>query len=170
MKRGQLEINETLLVLFIIVIIIVIGVFVYFRFSLANVEKIAGELSEQESTVLLASVKMLNEIQSSHKDCVDTSKLIPFKTLLQQERDYYNSILGYKKIVFEQLYPVVGEGECDVGMYSQEEYPNNCTSWIDYDRRPSKVGKRIVMSTIVSLYFPEIEENRIGKLEVTSYV
>jgi len=170
MKKGQIEINETLMVLFVIVVIIIIGMFVYFRFSLANVEKLGSELSEEESTILLASASALQEIRCSEDECVDTSKFIPFMDHLKKDNEYYNKLLGYKKIVFEQVYPdVQSQGECNLELYSQEDYPENCRYWVLYDNKPQKTGQKITISTFVSLYFPEINEHRIGRLEVTTY-
>ncbi len=169
--RGQVEINETLLVLFIIVLIIAIGMFVYFRFSLAHVQTVAGQLSEQDSTVLLASIGTLPEISCTQRDCIDTSKLLPFQTLLQKNQDYYTHLLGYKKIVITRLYPQPnGNDICSLASYSQEVYPDTCASWVVYDHYPVTINQKIVASTFVSLYFPELGEYHIGRLEATRYV
>ena len=168
LKQGQVEINETLLVLFVIVIILIIGMFLYFRFSLAHVKTIAGELSEQESTILLASALALQEIRCEEKDCADTSKFLPFAALTQHDQ-YYSDLLGFKKIVFEQVYPAVEGHECTLSLYSQDTYPQNCRLWVVYDHHPGSIKQRTLVSTFVSLYFPEINEYRIGRLEVTTY-
>jgi hypothetical protein len=168
-RRGQVEMNETLLVLFIIVILIIVGMVVYFRFSLAKIESIGGQLSEQESTVLLASASTLAEFRCSHRDCVDTSKFLPFRTTVHTHVFFYTAALGYKKIAFYQVYPAVDDVPCTLELYAQDEYPDTCSSWVVYDRQPTPLKQAITTSTPVSLYFPEVGEYRIGRLEVTSY-
>ena len=162
--------NETLLVLFIIVILIIVGMIVYFRFSLAKVESIGGQLSEQESTVLLASASTMAEFRCNERDCMDTSKFLPFRTTVHMHVGFYTSSLGYKKIAVYQVYPSMNNtNDCTLEMYAQEDYPYNCRSWVLYDRQPTPLKQAMTASTFVSLYFPEVEEYRLGRLEVTSY-
>jgi hypothetical protein len=168
-SRGQVELNETLLVLFIIVVIILLGIFFYFRFSLARVDTIADALQEQKGTVLLARAHRLQELRCSQYDCLDTSKFIPFQESAQREWDYYTSVLGTSSLRIEQLYPSRGQGDCSLATYTHAFYPENCGTWIVYDHRPSVVKQKIVMSKVVSLYFPELREYRLGRLEVVSY-
>ncbi len=169
--RGQVGLQETLLVVFVIVVILVLGMMVYFRFSLARVQTIGETLSEQESTILLARVGALAELQCRERDCLDTSKFLPFPVVVQQHRDFYTNFLGYKKIVVEQVYPAVeGKTFCTVEQYGQDAYPENCRSWVLYDQKPRTVRQEVIVRTFVSLYFPELGEYRIGRLEVVSYV
>ena len=166
-SKGQIELNETLLVLFFIVIILIMGVIFYFRVFQENVEEKAEELSEQEASVLLASITNMAEISCSNEDCIDTSKLIPFSNLIRTKFDYYKAILGNKKITVYNMYPSTNKGKCDSKTYSSLEYPENCNYWIIHDSQINKDGIKI--STPVSLYYPEIDEYRIGSLEIEIY-
>ncbi len=162
--------NETLLVLFVIVLFLILGVVVYFRFSLGQVERVAEELSEQEGTVLLASIQGLPEVRCGDRDCVDTSKLLAFRTVLEQSAEYGKQLFGSLTFRVKQVYPVpLSEEDCTLGLYVQDAYPGNCGVWVVYDLKPSRVEKSIVLSVPVSLYFPELEEYRIGRVEVVQY-
>ena len=168
--KGQVQMNETMLVLFIIVLIIIVGMIVYYRFSIERLKGISEELSEQEASVLLASISRLKEIGCSNEECIDTSKLIPFYRISSENREFYRGILGYKRIIVEQLYPVISSNEeCTASKYNQVDYPNNCGYWVVYDEKPIKINKAIKISTPISLYFPEDDKYGIGRLEIEVY-
>ena len=165
-----MEIHETILVLFIIVLIIVIGTFFYFRASLTHVQRVGDALNEQDITVLLASATALQEIRCSEKDCIDTSKLLPFQDFVGKRPSFYTSLLGSKKIVITQLYPEAESNtECTVTSYAQDGYPDTCQYWVIYDYPPSSLQRTTIVSTFASLFFPESGEFRIGRVEVISY-
>lgn len=167
-SKGQVELNETLLVLFFIVVIIIIGIIVYFRVFQENVKEKGEELSEQEASVLLASITSMGEISCSNEDCVDTSKLIPFSNTARMNIDYYKNLFGYKKITMHNKYPSTKDGLCDIRAYNSLEYPENCNYWTIYENNPS--GKKgIKISTPISLYYPEIDEYKIGIMEIEVY-
>ena len=169
-RSGQVNIHETLLVVLVLVLIIVLGTIAYFRYSLAHVRSIGDELSEQESTILLASASNLAELRCHERDCLDTSKFLPFTQITQQHQEFYAHLLGFKKLSVEHVYPAVeGQAVCTPLLYNQDAYPQNCKSWTLYDHQPRTVKKQVKVSTYVSLYLPEIGEYRIGRLEVTAY-
>ena len=168
-SKGQVELNETLLVLFFIVIIIIIGVIVYFRVFQEKVKEKGEELGEQEASVLLASITSIGEISCSNEDCVDTSKLIPFSNLARTKIDYYKNIFGYKKITLYNKYPATTELLCDSRAYNSLEYPENCNYWVIYENNLQPGKKGVIISSPISLYYPEINEYRIGILEIEVY-
>ena len=168
--KGQIQINETLLVLFALVLLIIVGIFVYYRFSLANVEHITDELTEQEASVLLASVSHLPELRCSHVNCIDTSKLLPFQTLARGDRAYYSRLFGAKRIMIEQTYPAPDtEHPCTITAYNQLIYPANCQHWIIYDQPPTSPHDLKKISTPITLYYPETDSYGVGKLEIGIY-
>lgn len=164
-KRAEIEMTETILVLFALVLIIFIGIFVYYRFSVQHVQTVSQELSEQEASVLLATLSRLPEIRCSRDDCLDTGKFLPFSQL-SRDSSFYAGLLGSTQIIVHQLYPVVSsEDWCDFAHYQQSTYPDNCRSWVVYDRKPAQPKQEIIYSRPVSLYFPETHTYRIGRLE-----
>ena len=169
-SKGQIEINETILVMFFIVIIIVIGIVFYYRVFQENIKGKGEELSEQEASVMLASISKMSEISCSNEDCIDAAKLIPFSSLAKSNRDFYSGILGNKKVTIYNRYPSTNEGLCDSRKYNAFEYPENCNYWVLYDYELANSGGRgIKISTPVSLYYPESDEYRIGELEIEIY-
>ncbi len=169
-SKGQVELNETLLVLFFIVVIIIIGVVFYFKVFQEKVKEKGEELSEQEASVLLASITSMGEISCSNEDCVDTSKLVPFGNLARNKIDYYKGLLGNKKITIYNIYPSAREGLCDNRAYNSIEYPENCNHWVIYENNayPGR-GEGLKISTPISLYYPENNEYKIGRLEIEFY-
>ncbi len=168
--KSQIDINETLLVLFVIIIIIILGMLVYFRYSQAHITTIAAELSEQESSIILASILRLPEISCTDNTCIDTSKLLPFQILLQGKMSYYRVLFGSKTIRITHLYPEPNiTAPCTIQTYNQFTYPDTCNSWVVYDGTPSQFTRKSVISTPISLFFPEQDQYRIGRLEVTTY-
>lgn len=170
-KRGQIQLNETILVLFVIVIIILIGVFIFYRYSVASIESAAETLSEQEVSVLLTSIPSISEISCNEKKCLDTAKFIPFKNLANKKKVYYYRNFGSKRITVEQIYPDVGNNfECTYNKYREVNYPDNCKYWVLYENKPANYKKNFKVSTVVSLYFPEINEYRIGRISIEVYL
>jgi hypothetical protein len=119
--------------------------------------------------VLLAQASTFPEFRCNDRDCMDTSKFLPFRTTVHTYAPFYTSSLGYKKITVSQVYPLTTNVLCTLELYSQDAYPENCGFWMLYDRQPTPLKQAITASTFVSLYFPEIDEYRIGRLEVTRY-
>lgn len=167
-SRGQIELNETILVMFFVVIIIIIGIILYFKVFQEKITETGERLSEQEASVLLASIASMPEISCSNEDCIDTSKLIPFSNLARTRNDYYKNSLGNKRIQIKSVYPKTENKICNNEDYSSFQYPENCGYWILYENNPSRKSG-IKISSPVSLFYPEIDEYRIGILEIEVY-
>ena len=169
-KTGQIHLNETILVVFVVLLIIFIGIFLFYRYSLASIEDTANTLSEQDATVLLAAFPNLAELRCHHTTCLDTAKFIPFMTLVRNHQLFYAQLLGKKTIRIEQLYPEpTSEDVCSLRHYQQIAYPLNCKSWTLYDNKPPQYTSKPVISTIVSLYFPETHTYHIGRMIIEVY-
>ncbi|MBT6044715.1 hypothetical protein HOG54_01565 [Candidatus Woesearchaeota archaeon] len=171
-RRSQVHVSETILVLFVVIVILMMGVVVYFKFSVEKNKDLAEELSEEQATIMLAKAVGLQELSCDGTGCIDTAKFLPFKRVLGEDFDMYRRIFGRKKITITEIYPVPHDSaidvECDVIKYIQMEYPENCGKWTIYDYNPeNELGAKI--STIVSLYYPEFDEYRVGRLEIEHY-
>ena len=170
-SKGQIEMNETLLVVFFIVLIIAIGSLLYYRHFMETAKTQVEELSEQEMSVLLASITEMGEIRCGQGDCIDTSKIIPFSNVIKAHSAYYNADLGFKKITLEIVYPASehNKAPCDLRAYQQSMYPNNCGFYTLYENEPKQAKKAITVGSPVSIYYPETDEYRIGRLKIESY-
>lgn len=171
-RRSQVHVSETILVLFVVIVILMLGLVVYFKFSTEKNKNLAEELSEEQATIMLAKAVGLEELGCEGAGCVDTAKFLPFKRVLGEDFDKYKRLFGRKKITISEIYPVPHDSvigvECDVVKYIQVEYPGNCGKWTIYDYNPeNELGAKV--STVVSLYYPEFEEYRIGRLEIEHY-
>ena len=167
-SEGQVEISETIIVLFIAVIIILFGMIFYFQYYTKYLGNVGERFTEQKYNVLLASISSMPELKCSflgnEEQCIDILKVYSFK-----EGDYFN-VLGYSNITIEQVYPEVGNtNECTAIRYQDTSYPDNCMYWKVYVKRPLNVKKSVKIETPISLYFADLKEYRIGKLVVEFY-
>ena len=168
--KGQVQLNETFLVLFVVIILLLLGLFFYSTFLVQSLQDRAATLSERDATVLLARLTQLAELRCSDKPCLDTSKFLPFQTLAQQRRTTYTSLLGNQRIMVEELYPApTSDAVCTKSLYLQTTYPGSCSRWILYDYKPSTTTSTQKFSTIVSLYYPENNHYTLGRLTLEVY-
>jgi hypothetical protein len=169
-KRGQVQLNETIMVLFVIIIIIFMGVFIFYKYSIASLKETAGTLSEEEQTVLLASFPAMPEVGCAIDSCLDTAKFLPFKVLAKQKELTYAHIFGGATVWVEQVYPKpTVKIECNINHYRDTKYPSNCNHWVLYENKPESFTKEHKLSTIVSLYYPERDVYGIGRLHIEVY-
>ena len=162
--------SETFLVLFIIIILLFLGLFLYSKFFIQSLEGRANTLSEQDSTVFLSKATGLAELKCSDKPCLDTSKFLPFQTLVRQQKTTYTSLFGNQKISVEEFYPRPSSTAfCTSSLYLQSSYPGSCSKWILYEQKPSTVRSTQILSTVVSLYYPEEDLHTLGRLTLEVY-
>ena len=168
-KKGQAEISETLLVLLIVVFLIIAGVFVYYLFFYRSLGVLGSEKTDIENLILLYTFALSPEVKCENEDCVDVVKLFSFKELITDNKGYYFSRFGKRKIVVENIYPILGEDarktECDLEKYQQSLFPENCAYLVVYDNLDENKGL-ISVSLPVSLYYANLNEYRIGILKV----
>ncbi len=168
--RGQVQLNETFLVLFIVIILLFLGLFFYSTFLVRSLQDRAATLSERDATVSLARLTFLAELRCSDETCLDTSKFLPFQTLVQQRRPLYTSLFGNQRIMIEEIYPTPASATlCTKSLYLQTTYPGSCSRWILYEYKPSTTTSIQKFSTIVSLYYPENNHYTLGRLTLEVY-
>jgi hypothetical protein len=153
MKKGVVQLQESILVTFFIIIIIIIGIIVFYRFSLNSVNNYENEYREQELLSMLMTLP--NELGHTYlgesQNAIDTSKL------------FYNELgYGFKRIVVEQTYPEQERVEC-----TMQNYPK-CNYFVVYNKANQRLN-RLIESRPVSLYYPLTDEYNIGKLIVEYY-
>ena len=168
-KRGQAEISETLLVLLVVVFLIVAGIFVYYLFFYRSLGGIGGEKTDFENLVLLYTFSQMPEVKCESEDCVDVVKLFSFKELIKENRGYYASRFGKRRVIVENIYPELNENirkvECTLEKYQQSLFPENCGFIVVYDNLDNSKGI-VSVSLPVSLFYGNLNEYRIGVLRV----
>ncbi len=155
-KKSQIHMTETLAVLIIFMILLIFALFIYFQYSYKSLEKRGFEFQETEYSTLLYSLTDSPELSCSKENCIDISKIVSLKQL--------NHRLKNKEIKIEIIYPEpLQKRECNIEDYSK----NNCNLWI----LPSlkKTNNKIVVNTPISLYYPELDEFKIGLIYLTIY-
>ena len=158
MKKAELQMQETILVLFIVTIIIGLALFTFYQFQLKSIESSRYELEQNKNLVLLSTLP--NSVQLSYsylgdeKNAIDTLKLLKAK---------FND-LGFKDITVKQVYPSSENKKCNI-----ESYPE-CSSYQVYSKRmTTSKYNTLIYSTPISLYFPYTNEYKAGVLEIKYY-
>ncbi len=162
-SKGQLQINETILVLIIFTILAIVGLIFFHNFNMNSIKSQYVSNEKIRTFTLLKTFQDLPEIKCSFQikdvNCVDSLKLFSFKKL--------NKInFGNKKISMELIYPEGTEKECNPERF--QEYPN-CNYWNLYEKKPSKFKSKEIITTPISLFYPLTNEYKIGLLKIESY-
>ena len=146
------------------------GVFLFYKYSIANIQETASTLSDEEQTVLLASFPALPEVSCAVDSCLDTAKFLPFEVLVKSKQLTYANLFGAATIRVEQLYPIpVADVKCDINHYRDRTYPHNCNHWVLYENKPVSFTKEHKLSTVVSLHYPETNSYGVGRLHIEVY-
>lgn len=141
-RRGQIGINETILVMFVFFILLMIGIVLFFQFSLNSSRAEIEEYQEFKFKQLISVVPSMNELKYSKLGiedewCIDLLKARAFASI----SDSYD--FGRKKI----------------SIFSSEDI-------ILYDKISSlATGIRVVNSPIC-VYDPRSDSFRLGELEI----
>jgi len=96
-KKGQIGINETILVMFVFFVILMLGMVLFFQFSMNSSRKEMEEYQEFKFKQLISVVPSMNELKYSKLGiedewCIDLLKARAFSSI----SDSYN--FGRKKI------------------------------------------------------------------------
>ncbi|AJF62623.1 MAG: hypothetical protein QT11_C0001G0480 [archaeon GW2011_AR20] len=156
MKKAEIQMQETILVIFIVTVIIALGLFVFFKYNQNVLEQTKLEYEQIKVYSLLATLPNHPILQYSSfgnsENALDTSKLLNVKL----------NDLGEKEIIVKQIYPLTQDAQC-----TPSNYPA-CNSYLIYSKRISNKNVNII-STPVSLYFPLTKEFKPGLLEIKWY-
>ena len=167
MKRGQLQIQETILVVFIFIIMIILGMVLFFRFQENSLKNEIREFMIADFGNRLLSLPDSSEFAYTEsgikKNTIDTTKLIALNNLVKKKERYYFSKFGYMNITIVQVYPSKNNNKCSSSKIS------DCGVWNVYEKVPNEVNSRFRKETPVSLYFPDKDEYTIGLMLVEVY-
>jgi hypothetical protein len=177
-KKGQIGMMEMFMVIFVLFIIIGLGMYYFYKFSFSNQQETAEDSCVQSTNEQLSSVLQMPEIKCSNyandEECIDIVKLIAFKDEPSIETLSRGSCK--KSIIFKQIYPSIDERYKDVECGEQEfrdpNFPNNCAIWNLFQPLEADIKNKntqIILETPVSLYFPTLNQYRIGRLELKIY-
>ena len=164
---------ETVIVIFIFIVLVSLFIIYYTQFRSEGIQQEAKESKTSQSVSLLSVLASVPEIKCSEKtkeeNCIDTVKVLALKSIVRQNINYYRSVFGTRDITLEILYPQPKtKVECNLQTYKNINYPLNCNQYIIFSS-VTKTSNKNIISTPVSIYFPETDTFGIGKLIVTTY-
>ena len=120
-RKAQMQMMETIGVLFIFFILVLFGIIFYFKYQQIALQEKQEELVAARAMDTTLQALFLPEFQCSMGDsepednCIDLAKVRAFnETVVNHLEDYYFNLFSYSRI------------------YVQEVYPSNNT-WILYD-------------------------------------
>lgn len=168
MRKGQIHMAESVMVIMVFVVILVIGLVFYFQFRSDSLNELGSEISLKSSESLLGVLTSIPEIKCSEKlsesDCVDSAKLIAMKGVVNKYRDRYTKLFNNRKVSVEILYPKPDViKECTQKEYNLVIFPKNCNEFVLYE--PFSPSTKSI-SVPISLYFPSSDSYGVGRLKV----
>ena len=166
-KKGQLEIGITMMVLLVFLVLLIISLLVYFQFTASNIKETRQELLDKKFSTLVNSITNLPELKCSvrgaERECLNVNKLIAFANVLEDNNnirgDYFDEF-GINELSVDIVYPVSSGRDCEAPI----PIGANCKKFTLMSF--SDVGLKY--TTPISVYYPEENVHRIGKLVVTA--
>ncbi len=167
-KSGQLQIQETIMVVFIFVIIIIIGMSVFFKFQENSIkQELRSFKIEQLSNNILTMADTSEFVYTKNgikQDSIDTSKLMALKSLIKRNNKYYFNNYGYMNITIYEVYPIIKNKECKEVLDL-----NDCGVWKIYEKIPIELESRLIKKTPVSIYNLRTRDYSVGMMIIEVY-
>ncbi len=151
-KKSQIQIGETIAVLFVFFILIAIGFIFYVKVIQGNLEHEKDEASQLRSIGIAQRVMFLPELQCSEDNiitdnCIDVLKLEAAKNIMREKELYYYDLLEYSRITIAEIYP--------------EE-----SRWNIYSRETDEFSSNFTTNVPISLYNPTTRKYRFGVMTI----
>ena len=154
-KKGEMQLYETILVLFVFFVILGILLVVFNKYTETSLNNLKYEVDRDNAFNLLkkmpASEYMLYTYFGDSKGVIDGSKLVNIEL----------NNLGLKEILVEEFNE-------DKIICERNNYPN-CNYYIVYSNKPKNVVNKQEMSRPVLIYNPYTKQNNAGKLIIRWY-
>ena len=162
-KKSQIQIGETIAVLFVFFILIVIGFVFYLNVVKGNLESEKEESSEIHSIELAQRVMFLPEIQCSEDvvkektNCIDILKLKSSEKIMKVKENeiYYYDLLEFSEVNVSQIYPSPTD--------------TSLQNFNIYSRQTNDYKKVLSTNVPVSLYNPTDKRYSFGVLTIKTY-
>lgn len=152
MKKSQIQIGETIAVLFVFFILVIIGFIFYASVIKSNIESEKDELSQLRSIGVAQRAMFLPELQCSENNividnCIDMLKLESAQNIMKENEIYYYDLLEFSDVSVSQIYP--------------EE-----SKWGIYSRKIEGFKNKFVTNVPISLYDPATRKHRFAVLTI----
>ncbi|MBU1245712.1 MAG: hypothetical protein KKH88_00750 [Nanoarchaeota archaeon] len=146
MKRGQLQIQESIIVIFIIIVLFLMGFILFYRFTVLDIQNQIDKHDTFEFRQLINVIPNMAELKCSelgvNDDCIDILKLQGYIRL--GVADFED-----KKIILQNL--------------------QTLEAWELYDDEPRRYDSVLRISSPVSLFYPLEEKHYYGVLIIEWY-
>ena len=151
-KKSQIQIGETIAVLFVFFILIAIGLIFYVKVIQGNLEQEKDELSQLKSVGITQRVMFLPELQCSEDNiiidnCIDVLKLESATDIMRTNELYYYDLLEFSEINITEIYP-------------------EDSKWNIYSRKTEDFNNKFVTNVPMSLYDPTTRKYTFGVLSI----
>jgi|TARA_Y100000310_G_C20599148_1_gene772073 hypothetical protein len=154
LKRGQVQLQTSILVVFVFLILVMGGMIIYFQIESRNIEAIKYRNIQNEFDYMISSVPSSPELGCSKmgvsEECINVDNARAFRDSDSSSKEMYQDLYGYKKFVLNYTF---GEEEI-IEMY---------------DYQPSSYGGIRKIVSPVSVYIPRNDSYIIGMFEVYMY-
>ncbi len=118
LKKGQIQMTETVAVLFIFFVLLIFGMIFYYKyvgFSLKEEQQAAVERRAAEvvtKTIFLPEIQCTTGNLQQNVYCLDVMKMNVLPTVMSEHlEDYYFSIFSFATVTVEELYPLSEGGK-----------------------------------------------------------
>jgi hypothetical protein len=167
MKKGELEMQETIMVVLIFVILMIGGMIFYYKFEMSSIEQDYQDnlqIKFQALRDVFPNVAELKcSVRGASEDCIDVYKVLVFNGMFNVDKDRYIKRYGFMNITLSEVYPEENSKECKIGDFK------DCGFWQVYEHLPADTNQRRVLETPVSLYDPSEESYSVGVLRIYDY-
>jgi len=155
MKRSQIQMGESIAILFIFFIMVVFGFVFYMNVLEGSVDMERKENTQLRAIGVAQRASFLPELQCSRDnvrddDCIDLLRLGAASLLLEENRIYYYDVFEFSRIWVEEIYP--GDN-----------------IWPLYDNTLSNYSSKLSTFIPVSLFNATSEKYAFGILGVEVY-
>jgi len=152
-SKSQIQIGETVAVLFVFFILIIIGFIFYVKVIKSNLEVEKDEISQIRSISIAQRVMFLPELQCSDdivkevSDCIDRLKIHAAQDIMKENEIYYYDLFGFSEVTIAQIYP-------------------ENKKWAVYSRKTEDFKNKFVTNVPVSIYHPMTRKYGFGVLTI----
>ena len=165
-KKAQLQIQETILVIFIFIVILGMGLILFNKFNQQSIKEIGDNDKLTYFYSMVGNFPNLPEIKCSYlgseKECIDVSKLINFKN----KGDFL-----FSNITVYTIYPARSNKECTLSVLNQKQ---DCGTFLVYNNIPAKCRTEFCEKKVIylpsSLFYPDMDVYEFGKLVIEVYL
>ena len=150
-RKAQIQILETIAVLFIFFILIALGFIFYTKIFKSNLETEKEEFSQAKSVNIAQRAMFMPELQCSDdnivkENCIDILKLQSAKQIIEDNIIYYD-LLEFSDISISQIYP-------------------NTEEWKLYSKTTGDFRNNFTTNVPISLFNPITKEHGFGILTI----